>query len=151
MRQVIMYPGEDGYWVIECPSLPGCVSQGRTEQEAVENIVQAIKLWIADALDHDEKIPTDVEIKVIPVEFGIDGALYNRLDAYAQTHGQTIRQLVDSWQLPTPGRAEAPETRGDLDQRRQSVQRIDRLRKRLFSTYGEMPDSVELVREDRLR
>ena len=29
MRQVIIYPGEDGYFVAECPSLPGCVSQGK--------------------------------------------------------------------------------------------------------------------------
>ena len=27
MRQIILYPGEDGYWVAECPSLPGCISQ----------------------------------------------------------------------------------------------------------------------------
>ena len=29
MRQVILYPGETGYWVAECPSLPGCISQGK--------------------------------------------------------------------------------------------------------------------------
>jgi predicted RNase H-like HicB family nuclease len=34
---------EDGMFVIECPSIPGCVSQGKTEQEAVENIKDAIK------------------------------------------------------------------------------------------------------------
>ncbi len=34
---------EDGIFVIECPSIPGCVSQGKTEQEAVENIRDAIK------------------------------------------------------------------------------------------------------------
>jgi hypothetical protein len=28
MRQIIMYPGEDGFWVVECPSLRGCISQG---------------------------------------------------------------------------------------------------------------------------
>ena len=33
MRQVTIYPGEDGYWVAECPSLPGCISQGRTKGE----------------------------------------------------------------------------------------------------------------------
>ena len=42
MRQVFLYPGEDGYWVAECPSLPGCISQGRTQAEAVENIREAI-------------------------------------------------------------------------------------------------------------
>jgi len=38
MRQVVLYPGEDGYWVVECPSLPGCISQGRTKEEAIANV-----------------------------------------------------------------------------------------------------------------
>lgn len=33
---------EDGVWIVECPSIPGCVSQGQTRQEAVENIKDAI-------------------------------------------------------------------------------------------------------------
>ena len=47
MRQVIIYPGEDGYWVAECPSLPGCISQGETRELAIENIREAIKGYIA--------------------------------------------------------------------------------------------------------
>jgi hypothetical protein len=35
MRQIIIYHGEDGYWVAQCPSLPPCISQGRTKQEAI--------------------------------------------------------------------------------------------------------------------
>jgi predicted RNase H-like HicB family nuclease len=58
-RQVILYPGEDGWWVVECPSLPGCVSQGKTEQEAIANIKEAMEVWIADALEHSEPIPED--------------------------------------------------------------------------------------------
>ena len=34
---------EDGMFVVECPSIPGCVSQGKTEEEAIENIKDAIK------------------------------------------------------------------------------------------------------------
>ncbi|MBC7318831.1 type II toxin-antitoxin system HicB family antitoxin [Candidatus Bipolaricaulota bacterium] len=52
MRQVVLYPGEDGYWVAECPSLPGCVSQGRTKEEAIANIREAIRAYIA-ALEED--------------------------------------------------------------------------------------------------
>lgn len=37
---------EDGVWVVECPSIPGCVSQGQTREEAVENIKDAIKLCL---------------------------------------------------------------------------------------------------------
>jgi len=47
MRQVIIYPGEDGYWVAECPSLPGCISQGQMKEEAITNIREAIQGYIA--------------------------------------------------------------------------------------------------------
>ena len=46
MRQVVIYPGEDEYWVAECPSLPGCVSQGRTKEEAIANIREAIECYV---------------------------------------------------------------------------------------------------------
>ena len=52
MRQVVIYPGEDGYFVVECPSLPGCISQGKTRDEAIENIKEAIEGYIA-ALEED--------------------------------------------------------------------------------------------------
>ena len=55
MRQVIVYSGEDGYFVAECPSLPGCISQGETREEAVANIKEAIAGYIA-ALEEDGKI-----------------------------------------------------------------------------------------------
>jgi len=59
MRQVIIYPGEDGYWVSECPSLPGCISQGKTKTEALENIKEAIQAYIESLKKHDEPIPED--------------------------------------------------------------------------------------------
>ena len=46
MRQVLISPGEDGYWVAECPSLPGCISQGKTRDEAISNIKEAIQGYI---------------------------------------------------------------------------------------------------------
>jgi len=52
MREVILYPGEDGYRVVECPSLPGCVSQGKTKREAIKNIKEAISCYI-HALEED--------------------------------------------------------------------------------------------------
>jgi predicted RNase H-like HicB family nuclease len=52
MRQIILYPGEDGYWVAECPSLPGCISQGQTREETILNIREAIQGYIA-ALEED--------------------------------------------------------------------------------------------------
>lgn len=59
MRQVIIYPGEDGYWVAECPSLPGCISQGETREQAIVNIREAILGYVA-ALEED-KLPVPQE------------------------------------------------------------------------------------------
>ena len=59
MRQVVIYPGEDGYWVAECPSLPGCLSQGKTREEAISNIREAINGYVA-ALEQDNiVVPED--------------------------------------------------------------------------------------------
>ncbi len=41
--KVLISEGEDGWLVVECPSLPGCVSQGRTVDEALKNIKDAIQ------------------------------------------------------------------------------------------------------------
>jgi len=41
-----LYLGEDGMWVVECPSIPGCISQGQSEEEAIENVKDAIKACI---------------------------------------------------------------------------------------------------------
>lgn len=59
MRQVIVYPGEDGFWVAECPGLPGCVSQGESREQAITNIREAIEGYIL-ALE-DDKLPVPPE------------------------------------------------------------------------------------------
>ncbi len=47
MRQVLIYRDEENKWVGECPSLPGCVSQGKTKEETIANIKEAINLYIS--------------------------------------------------------------------------------------------------------
>jgi predicted RNase H-like HicB family nuclease len=59
MRQILLYPGEDGYWVVECPSLPGCVSQGKTKQEAVANIKDAIEAYVAALVQDGLPVPPE--------------------------------------------------------------------------------------------
>jgi predicted RNase H-like HicB family nuclease len=59
MRQIILYPGEDGYWVAQCPSLPGCISQGQTKEETVANIREAIQEYIAALLEDGLPVPED--------------------------------------------------------------------------------------------
>lgn len=60
MRQVILIPDETGGYVVEVPSLPGCYSQGDTEEEALENIKEAIALHIEDMIAAGEEVPDDV-------------------------------------------------------------------------------------------
>ena len=59
MRQIIIKPGEDGYWLAECPSLPGCISQGRSKKEAIENIQEAVEGYIEVLQQDGDPIPED--------------------------------------------------------------------------------------------
>ena len=82
MRQVVIYPGEDGYWVVECPSLPGCVSQGKTKEEAAQNIKEAIRIYpiwrpfyiheyyFAKNCTADKKLLDNLNCDLVKVRFG---------------------------------------------------------------------------------
>ena len=68
--------------------------------------------------------------------------LYDRLENAAHQKGlKNIEQLLESWQI----------AEDDLLKRRETVDKIDALRNRLFQRYGQMPDSTDLIREDRTR
>ena len=56
--KVILREGEDGWHVVEVPSLPGCISQGKTTDEALENIKEAIALYLEP---ENNPIPQDKE------------------------------------------------------------------------------------------
>jgi predicted RNase H-like HicB family nuclease len=59
MREVIVYRDEeDGGWVAEVPSLPGCISQGETREEALRNARDAIETWIEGANGVGMEVPT---------------------------------------------------------------------------------------------
>jgi predicted RNase H-like HicB family nuclease len=59
MRQVLIYPGEDGFWVAECPSLPGCISQGMDREDAIRNVREAIQAYIAVLEEDGLPVPED--------------------------------------------------------------------------------------------
>ena len=63
--KILITEGEDGWLVVECPSLPGCVSQGRTMDEALENIKDAIQGFL-DVLG--ERIAAEQSQRMIEVE-----------------------------------------------------------------------------------
>ncbi len=56
---------EDGVWVVECPSIPGCVSQGATKDEAIENIKDAIKICLE--VRAEKGLPLTVETRQVEV------------------------------------------------------------------------------------
>ena len=59
MREVIIFPGEDGYWVAECRSLPGCISQGKTKAEALINIKEAIEGYVSTLKEDGLPVPEE--------------------------------------------------------------------------------------------
>jgi predicted RNase H-like HicB family nuclease len=56
---------EDGMWVVECPSIPGCVSQGKTKAEALKNIREAIELCLE--VRAERGLPLTVETRQVEV------------------------------------------------------------------------------------
>ncbi|HVX85752.1 MAG TPA: type II toxin-antitoxin system HicB family antitoxin [Phycisphaerae bacterium] len=65
--RVIINEDEDGIFVAECPTLPGCVSQGRTREEAVVNIRDAIGGYIASLEKHGEPVPLPITEEIVEV------------------------------------------------------------------------------------
>jgi predicted RNase H-like HicB family nuclease len=59
---------EDGIFVVQCPSLPGCISQGKTRMEALENIKDAVKGYLESLKKHNEPLPPPIDEEIIEVE-----------------------------------------------------------------------------------
>ena len=55
--RILIAQDEDGVFIAECPTLPGCISQGVTRQEAVRNIQDAIQGYVASLRKHNDPIP----------------------------------------------------------------------------------------------
>lgn len=67
---VVLKKEEDGGYHAFCPSLPGCHSQGDTYDEAIENIKDAIRLYLESLEAHGEKPPTE-DIAVEPLKVAV--------------------------------------------------------------------------------
>ncbi len=65
--RILIEQDEDGMFGAECPSLPGCVSQGKTRTEAIENIQDAIKGYLESLKKHNEPVPPAIEEEIIEV------------------------------------------------------------------------------------
>jgi predicted RNase H-like HicB family nuclease len=69
-RHVILTPVEDGWWMANVPSLPGCVTQGSSKGEALENVKEAIQLYIESLVEDGEAVPEDVAVESAVVVVG---------------------------------------------------------------------------------
>lgn len=63
--QVTLDRDEDGVWVVECPAIPGCVSQGSSKQEALNNIEEAIALCLE--VRAERGLPLTIETREVEV------------------------------------------------------------------------------------
>lgn len=67
-RRIILTPVEDGYWMAKVPSLPGCISQGATQEQALEHIQEAVELYIEAFQEMGRPIPAGDGEGVIIIE-----------------------------------------------------------------------------------
>lgn len=65
--RVFIEQDEDGAYVAECPSLPGCISQGTTRTEALSNIEDAIKGYLTSLEKHGEPVPPSIDAEIVEV------------------------------------------------------------------------------------
>ena len=65
--RILIQEDEDGIFVAECPTLPGCISQGRTRAEAIMNIQDAISGYIVSLKKHNEPIPPAITEEMVEV------------------------------------------------------------------------------------
>jgi predicted RNase H-like HicB family nuclease len=66
MKFLVTLTHEDGWFIVECPSLPGCVSQGRTKEEALTNIREAIELSLEVRAENAVPWPEMIEVEIDP-------------------------------------------------------------------------------------
>jgi predicted RNase H-like HicB family nuclease len=65
--RVLIEQDEDGVFVAEVPSLPGCISQGQTREEATQNIKEAIALYLESLQAHDDPVPPPISEELVEV------------------------------------------------------------------------------------
>jgi antitoxin HicB len=65
--RVTITQDEDGMFVAEAPSLPGCISQGKTRSEALQNIQEAVQAYLESLKKHGEPVPPPISEEIIEV------------------------------------------------------------------------------------
>ena len=65
--RIFIEQDEDGVFVAECPTLPGCISQGNSRREVIQNITDAIAGYLESLKKHNEPIPPPISEEIVEV------------------------------------------------------------------------------------
>ena len=112
MRQSIEYPfevrpladDEGGGWLITFPDLPGCMSDGESPEEAIENGRDAVAAWLKAAHEADRKVPQPGELPSGKFIARVPRSLHARLTARAKQEGVSMNALVSAFLAECIGR-----------------------------------------------
>ena len=66
--RILIQPDADGVFVAECPTLPGCVSQGNSRDEALASIADAIRGYLASLVKHGDPIPLPISEEILDLQ-----------------------------------------------------------------------------------
>lgn len=102
MKQALQYPfelrpltpDEGGGWLISFPDLPGCMSDGKTPEEAMQNGRDALTAWLKAAQESGREIPTPGELPSGKFIARVPRSLHARLSARARQEGVSMNALV---------------------------------------------------------
>ena len=75
MRYIALVDGEAGAYGVVVPDLPGCASAGSTTDEALRNAVEAVRLWVEDAIDDGEALPPLRSVEALRADSEVAAAL----------------------------------------------------------------------------
>ena len=77
--RIVLEQDEEGFFVAQCPSLPGCISQGKTREEALKNIKEAIEGYIESLKKHNDPIPQSIDEETVEVNAQITNYFWKRI------------------------------------------------------------------------
>lgn len=94
--KVVLYPADEGGYVVEIPDLPGCLSQGETREEAFVMIEDAKKCWIQSALEDGVEIPEPNREDAYSGKFNVrvPKSLHKALSEKAKAENVSLNQLI---------------------------------------------------------
>jgi len=85
--------GKAGAYGVVAPDLPGCTSAGSTTDEALRKAVEAVRLWIEDAIDHGEALPTPRSIEALRADPEVERGVCHQQTSFRQ---KSLNRVGDS-------------------------------------------------------